>query len=90
MVSLSSSQATGFDVVLGLDPLPLGFHLHHDTIDLSSEGVKDHRSTCWESRIEVEAAVEAFQTRKSCLPGIVFCIEKQSVLDESLQHLKYH
>lgn len=32
---------TGLDVVLGLDLLPLGFHFHHDTMDLPSEGLNN-------------------------------------------------
>lgn len=46
-------------MVLDLDLLPLDFHLAHYTVDLPGEGVKNQRSTRWESRVEVEAAVKA-------------------------------
>lgn len=38
-VSFPSSEITGLNMVLGLDLLPMGFHSHHDAIDLSAEGV---------------------------------------------------
>ena len=41
ILSFPSTEATRLNVVLGLDLLPLSFHSHHDTIDLSGEGIKD-------------------------------------------------
>lgn len=90
LVSLPSSEVAGLNMVLGLDLLPLGLHFHHDTRDLSGEGLKYQRSGCRESRVEVEAAVEGLQTRKSYLPRIVFWIEENSVIFKYFQHLKYH
>lgn len=78
VVSFSWSEKTRLDVVLGLDLLPLSFHSRHDTMYLSSEGFKNQRSSCWKSRVEVEATVVTFQPGKSNLAGIVFWANDQS------------